>query len=75
VQAYLDRGIAIALGMKIQYGVTDARRYRVEPARNAGPFDHGYCRMLIDKARAEISFAFSRGGTDIQTAGKEFLMR
>ena len=32
VQAYRDHGIGIAPGMKIQYVVTDGRRYRVEPA-------------------------------------------
>ncbi len=42
VQAYRDHGIGIAPGMKIQYVVTDARRYRVEPAWCAKSFDLGY---------------------------------
>jgi DNA polymerase I len=58
VQAYRDHRVDIAPGMKIQYVVTDARRYRVETAWCAGSFDCGYYRELIDKAYAEISFAF-----------------
>ena len=61
VQAYRDHGIGIAPGMKIQYVVTDARRYRVEPAWCAKSFDLGYYRELIDKAWGEISFAFTSG--------------
>ena len=58
VQAYRDHGIGIAPGMKIQYVVTDARRYRVEPAWCAKTFDTLFYRGLIDKAWGEISFAF-----------------
>jgi len=60
VQAYRDHGIGIMPGMKIQYVVTDARRYHVEPAWCAGSFDHEYYRKLIDKAWTEIAFAFPR---------------
>ena len=59
VQAYRDHGIWIAPGMKIQYVVTDARRYRVEPSWCAVSFDFGYYRQLIGKAYTEISFAFT----------------
>jgi DNA polymerase I len=59
VQAYRDNKIEIAPGMKIQYVVTDARRYKVEPAWCVSSFDLGYYRELIDKAWAEIKFAFS----------------
>ena len=45
--------------MKIQYVVTDARRYRVKPAWCAKSFDLLYYRELIDKAWAEISFALT----------------
>jgi len=58
VRAYRDSGIEIAPGMKIQYVVTDARRYQVKPAWYADSFDLQYYRGLIDKAWAEISFAF-----------------
>jgi DNA polymerase I len=58
VQAYRDHGIGIAPGMKIQYVVTDARRYCVEPAWCAKSFDLGYYRGLIYKAWGEISYAF-----------------
>ncbi|MDD1703068.1 MAG: type B DNA-directed DNA polymerase, partial [Methanoregula sp.] len=59
VQAYQDHGIGIAPGMKILYVVTDARRYCVEPAGCAKSFDVSFYRGLIDKAYAEVSFAFS----------------
>ena len=61
VQAYRDHGIGIAPGMKIQYVVTDARRYQVEPAWCAKSFDSGYYRKLIEKAYAEITFVFLWG--------------
>ena len=63
MQAYRDHGIGIAPGMKIQYVVTDARRYRVEPAWCATAFDVLFYRGLIDKAWGEISYAFPRGAT------------
>jgi len=47
--------------MKIQYVVTDGRRYRVEPAWCAKSFDILFYRGLIDKAYAEISDAFPMG--------------
>jgi len=59
VQSYRDHGVGIAPGMKIQYVVTDARRYQVEPAWCANTFDISFYRGLIDKAYAEIAFAFS----------------
>ncbi len=61
VQAYRDHGIGIAPGMKIRYVVADARRYRVEPAWCATAFDVLFYRGLIDKAYAEIAYAFPRG--------------
>ncbi|WP_292368974.1 type B DNA-directed DNA polymerase [Methanoregula sp. UBA64] len=60
VQAYRDHKVDIAPGMKIQYVVTDAKRYRVEPAWCATTFDTVYYRGLIDKAREEIVYAFGR---------------
>jgi len=35
--------------MKIQYVLTDARRYQVEMAGCAGSFDLGYYRELFDR--------------------------
>ena len=58
VQACQDRGIRIAPGMKIQYVVTDARKYRVELPWCAESFDFSYYRKLIEKAFDEIMFAF-----------------
>ena len=62
VPAYRDNKIEIAPGMKIQYVVTDAQRYKVEPSWCAASFDVGYYRELVDKAYAEIKFAFSQAG-------------
>jgi hypothetical protein len=50
--------VPIAPGMKIQYVVTDARRYCVEPAWCAKSFDIPFYRGLIDMAWGEISYAF-----------------
>ncbi|GAB6286225.1 MAG: type B DNA-directed DNA polymerase [Methanoregula sp.] len=65
VQAYRERGTGVAPGMKIRYVVTDAKRYKVEPAWCAGSFDRVYYRQLIDKAWAEIAFAFKGGTCDL----------
>jgi len=58
VQAYRDRGIAIAPGMKIGYIVRDATRYSVDTAWEAAGFDVSYYRALLEKAGEEIAFAF-----------------
>jgi DNA polymerase I len=58
VQAYRDRGIAIAPGMKIGYIVRDAKRYSVDTAWDAAGFDVSYYRALLEKAWEEIAFAF-----------------
>jgi DNA polymerase I len=59
VQAYRERGIGVAPGMKITYVVKDARKYLVEPAWEASVVDTAYYRNLLDKAWAEISFALT----------------
>src|SRR5208337_2120297 len=64
VQAYQQQGVSIAPGMKIQYVVTDARRYQVKPAWCADSFDPVFYRGLIDKAWAEIAYAFTLGDTN-----------
>jgi DNA polymerase elongation subunit (family B) len=58
VQAYRDRGIAIAPGMKIGYIVRDARKYSVDTAWDATGFDVSYYQTLLEKAWEEIAFAF-----------------
>ena len=58
VQEYQKHGVEIAPGMKIKYVVTDARRYQVKPEWVADSFDLPFYRGLIEKAWAEISFAF-----------------
>jgi DNA polymerase, archaea type len=58
VQAYRDRGITIAPGMKIGYIVRDAQRYSVDTAWDAAGFDVSYYRALLEKAWEEIAFAF-----------------
>jgi len=58
VQAYRDSSVPVAPGMKIRYVVTDAARYQVEPVWNADRFDPIFYRTLLDRAYAEIAFAF-----------------
>jgi len=58
VQEYQKHGVEIAPGMKIKYVVTDARRYQVKPEWVADSFDLPFYRGLMEKAWAEISFAF-----------------
>ena len=58
VQAYHDRGITIAPGMKIGYIVRDAKKYSVDTAWDAAGFDVSYYRALLEKAWEEIAFAF-----------------
>jgi DNA polymerase I len=58
VQAYRDRGITLAPGMKIGYIVRDAQRYAVDTAWDAAGFDVSYYRALLEKAWEEIAFAF-----------------
>lgn len=60
VQAYRDRGIDLAPGMKIGYVVRDARRYVVDTVWDAAGFDLLYYRHLLEKAWEEIAFAFHR---------------
>jgi len=60
VQACQDHGIRIAPGMKIQYVVTDAKKYRVDLPWCAESFDHSYYRKLIEKAFEEIILAFQK---------------
>ena len=58
VQAYRDRGIEIAPGMKIGYIVRDAQRYSVDTEWDAAIFDLPYYHTLLEKAWEEIAFAF-----------------
>jgi DNA polymerase I len=58
VRAYRQQGASVAPGMKIQYVVTDARRYLAEPVWSAMTFDQQYYRRLLDKAWEEVAFAF-----------------
>jgi DNA polymerase I len=64
VNAYREEGVPVAPGMKIRYVVQDARTYKVLPAWNAEHFDIMYYRELLERAWAEITYAFiTRGGT------------
>jgi DNA polymerase I len=58
VQAYRDRGMEIAPGMKIGYIVRDARRYSVDTEWDAADFDLSYYHTLLEKAWEEIAFVF-----------------
>jgi len=44
--------------MKIQYVVKDVWRYLVQPIWNSSSIDLVFYRNLIDKAWAEVFFAF-----------------
>jgi len=61
VNAYREYGVPVAPGMKIQYVVQDARTYRVVPDWNAERFDIPYYRELLERAWAEIAYAFKAG--------------
>jgi DNA polymerase I len=61
IQAYRKHGIDVAPGMKINYVVTDARRYQVAPAWYADSFDLPFYRDMINKAWTEIACAFTGG--------------
>ncbi len=63
VQVYRQQGIEVAPGMKISYVVTDSLRYKVMPEWVADSFDLPFYRGLMEKAWAEISFAFSPADT------------
>jgi DNA polymerase I len=58
VNAYRQCGVPVAAGMKIRYVVRDARTYQVVPAWNAELFDIAYYRELLERAWAEITYAF-----------------
>jgi len=57
VQAYRNRGIGVAPGMKIAYVVRDAKKYLVDPAWEASAIDATYYRTLLDRAWEEVAFA------------------
>jgi DNA polymerase I len=61
VNAYRDCGVPVAPGMKIRYVVRDARTCQVDPAWNADRFDLAYYRELLERAWAEIAYAFNAG--------------
>jgi len=64
VNAYRQCGVPVAPGMKIRYVVQDARTYRVEPEWNAERFYIAYYRELLERAWAEITYAFRTAGVD-----------
>ena len=67
VNAYRESRVPVAPGMKIRYVVQDARTYRVVPEWNAERFDIPYYRELLERAWAEIAYAFKAG----RESGKE----
>ncbi|MDO8873731.1 MAG: type B DNA-directed DNA polymerase [Methanoregula sp.] len=58
VNAYRQSGVPVAPGMKIRYVVRDARTYNVDPEWNAEHFDIPYYRKLLERAWADIAYAF-----------------
>lgn len=69
VKSFQDRGANIAPGMKISYVVTDSKRYQVKPDWCAETFDVLYYRQLLEKAWAEIRYAFVRGNMQEMNIG------
>ena len=61
VNAYRKSGVPVAPGMKIRYVVRDARTYQVDPDWCAESFDLPYYRELLERAWAEIAYAFKGG--------------
>jgi DNA polymerase I len=47
-------------GIEIAYIVRDARRWEVDPERDASEFDVGYYGNLLEKAWTEIAFLFKQ---------------
>ena len=62
VNAYRQCGVPVAPGMKIRYVVRDARTYQVDPAWDADRFDVAYYQKLLERAWAEIAYAFKACG-------------
>lgn len=60
VQAHLKRGITLAPGMEIGYVVRDAKKWAVDPERDASGFDEVYYGKLLDKAWSEVAFALEK---------------
>lgn len=60
VQANLKAGIRLAPGMEIGYVVKDAKKWAVDPERDASGFDEVYYGKLLDKAWAEVAFVFRK---------------
>jgi len=58
VEAHLRQGIALSPGMEISYVVRDAKKWDAAPERTAREFDASYYRKLLEKAWAEVAFAF-----------------
>jgi len=56
----LKRGISLAPGMEIEYVVRDAKKWAVDPERDASGFDEIYYTNLLEKAWAEVAFVFNR---------------
>jgi DNA polymerase I len=70
VNAYRQGGVPVAPGMKIRYVVRNSRRYLVDPEWSAETFDIPYYRELLERAWADIAYAFNcRGGVKRERAG------
>jgi DNA polymerase I len=58
IQAFRNRGVAVAPGMKISYVVRDAKRYFVDTEWDASVIDARFYRTLLEKAWQEIAYVF-----------------
>jgi len=63
VQAHQKAGFRLAPGMTIGYVVRDAKKWAIDPERDASGFDRAYYLKLMDKAWSEVAFVFQKGYT------------
>jgi DNA polymerase I len=79
--AYARLGVELEPGMTVGYVVRDARRRIVDAEWDAHGFDAGYYGRILEKASAEVTFAFEsarrlskRGGGDATQKGGRLLL-
>ena len=54
----MKQGIPPSPRMKIGYVIRDARKWEIDPERNASKFDAAYYRGLLEKAWGEAAYVF-----------------
>lgn len=59
MQAHTKQGLPLTPGMEIAYGVKEAKKWEVDPARTASEFNAVYYRGLLEKAWEEAECVFN----------------